>query len=79
MENEAKTITTPEQFIKTLLACMQFVIEQFKKDPNYQPPEKFIEVVAQVRPIIEPALASRSGTTADNASVQCAASILPAV
>jgi Recombination endonuclease VII len=66
MEREA--ISTPEQFIKVLISCMQFVIKHYKNDPNYQPPEKFIEVIGRVRPIIEKAIASRSATAADSAS-----------
>lgn len=53
-------IRTPKRFMRTLIALMEFVAEETKRDPNYQPPEKFFELMARVRPIIDTIKASRS-------------------
>jgi Recombination endonuclease VII len=62
-------IRTPKQFIRTLTACMKCVLEEVKKDPNYQPPEAFFEVMVrfkplldEVRPIVEARLAQSASS-----------------
>jgi hypothetical protein len=59
-ENENREIRTPEQFLRTLIACMQFVVEELKKDPNFQPPENFLKIMVRIQPIIEQANAIRN-------------------
>ncbi len=46
-------IRTPKQFMGTLVALMQFVAEEKKKDPDCQPPERFFELMERVRPVLE--------------------------
>ena len=65
-EYERWKIKTPEQFLKVLLACARFAMAQMEKDPDYQPPEKFMEVIAKVRPLIQQAIENRSGALHDN-------------
>lgn len=72
-QNQAVKIKTPEQFLNVLLALTKFVSEQMGKDPNYRPPEKFMEIIAKVRPLIQQAIASREGTAAGDASAVAAA------
>jgi hypothetical protein len=38
---------------------MEYVVEQFMKDPNYQPPEEFLKLWVTVRPILDEAKAIR--------------------
>jgi recombination endonuclease VII len=59
-------IRSPEQAIEVLTACVEFVAEQFKKDPNYEPPEIFLKLMVQIRPILDQAMADREHATADN-------------
>ena len=62
-ENHKWDIRTPKRCVQVLIALMQFVIEQLKEDPNYQPPEKIFEILAKIRPIIEQAKASGEGAS----------------
>ncbi|HEV3159537.1 MAG TPA: endonuclease domain-containing protein [Xanthobacteraceae bacterium] len=43
----------PEEFFKTLLACMKFVAAEIEKNPNYQPPDDFIKVFFRIKPILD--------------------------
>jgi hypothetical protein len=59
-------IRTPKQFINTLYACTKFIADEFKKDPNYQPPDNVLKFMVQtkkfldkVRPVIEERLKAR--------------------
>jgi hypothetical protein len=45
-ENESKKIRNPEDALRLLAACMQFVVDQLKKDPDYEPPENFLKLCA---------------------------------
>jgi hypothetical protein len=57
-EEKARTIDSPEKFFRVLKACAEFVVEQIKKDPNFRPPDKFVEVIRKVRNLIEEARAN---------------------
>lgn len=52
-------IKSPEHAIQVLAACMQFVVDQIKGDPNYEPPKAFIKLMNLVGPIIEEAVDRR--------------------
>lgn len=46
-------IRTPCQAVKTLIACMQFVVEEKGRNPDWQPPELFLTVMARINPLME--------------------------
>jgi hypothetical protein len=46
-------IRTPRQAIKAISACMQFVVEQRRKDPDFEPPEAFFALMAQIKPLMD--------------------------
>ncbi len=46
-------IRTPLQFFKTLTACVQFVKGELEKNPDYEPPEKFLEVMVRIKPMLD--------------------------
>lgn len=46
-------IRTPLQFIKSLTACAQFVKGEMEKNPGYEPPEKFLEVIVRIKPLMD--------------------------
>ena len=46
-------IRTPKQALNCLVACMKFVAEEIKKDPNFQPPEAFIDLMIRLKPLFE--------------------------
>jgi hypothetical protein len=46
-------IRTPLQFIRTLTACAQFVKGELEKNPDYEPPEKFLEVIFRIKPLMD--------------------------
>jgi hypothetical protein len=45
-EQESRKIEAPEDFIRGLTAIVQFINEQIKKDPNFEPPEEFFKLMA---------------------------------
>lgn len=59
-EKESRKIETPEDFVRGLTAIVNFVSEQFKKDPNFEPPEIFWKLMDRVQPIIDEAIATRN-------------------
>jgi len=46
-------IKTPEEFLRKLNAHMQFIVDQFAKDPNYVPPDEFIRLWIILKPFFE--------------------------
>lgn len=56
-------IKSPDHALQVLAACMQFVVEQHKADPDYKPPEKFLRLMSIVGPMVEQAMADRSPMT----------------
>ncbi|MEY2525611.1 MAG: hypothetical protein QOE73_382 [Verrucomicrobiota bacterium] len=46
-------IRTPRQFFKTLSACVQFVKGELERNPDYQPPEKFLEIMIRIKPLLD--------------------------
>jgi hypothetical protein len=46
-------IRTPLRFIKTLAACVQFVEGELENNPAYEPPEKFVEVIFRMKPLMD--------------------------
>ncbi|MCW5691611.1 MAG: hypothetical protein KIT48_04540 [Pseudolabrys sp.] len=75
-EQQNRKIETPEQAIKVLIACMKFVADEFKKNPDFEPPEEFLKLMILVRPIIEQAKAIRENTAADRTQTDATASCL---
>jgi hypothetical protein len=47
------SIRTPAQFIRALSACVQFVSDELKKDPNFRPPESFFKIMVLVEPLMD--------------------------
>jgi hypothetical protein len=48
-------IRNPKQFLRGVLACMTFVLDEKKKDPNFQPPETFFQMMYRLKPLFETA------------------------
>jgi len=46
-------VRTAKQAVRALAACMKFVKEQREKDPDYEIPESFIQVLKLVKPIFD--------------------------
>ena len=46
-------IRTPEQFWNTLAACMRFVVEETRKNPDFEIPEQFMRLLVRVKPILD--------------------------
>lgn len=46
-------IRTPKQFLKSLAAIARFVIDQKQKNPGYEPPPQFIELLIRVKPTMD--------------------------
>jgi hypothetical protein len=46
-------IRTPRQFIRTLHACVLFVKGEIEKNPNYVPPEQFLETMFRIKPFLD--------------------------
>ena len=46
-------IRTPEQFWKTLVACMRFVVGEMQKNPDFEIPEQFLQILFRVKPILD--------------------------
>lgn len=51
-ERRRRKIRTPEQFWTTLAACVRFVVEERRKNPNFELPEQFLQVLVRVKPIL---------------------------
>jgi Recombination endonuclease VII len=54
-ERRRRMIRTPEQFWNTMAAIAKFVFEQQQKDPDYEPPEQFLQLFVRVKPILDEA------------------------
>lgn len=46
-------IRTPEKFWKVLTACIRFVVEEKRKNPDFEIPDQFFQIVARVQPMLE--------------------------
>ena len=46
-------IRTPEQFWKGLAACTRFVVEEMRKNPDFEIPEQFLQLLFRVKPILD--------------------------
>lgn len=46
-------IRTPEQFWKMLAACTRFFIEEKQRNPDFEFPDQFLQLVKRVTPILE--------------------------
>jgi hypothetical protein len=46
-------IRTPKQALRVLHACMLFVVEQLRKDPEYQPPASFLKLMIDLEPFFD--------------------------
>jgi hypothetical protein len=44
-------IRTPRQAVRALIACMSFVAEEYKKNPEFQPPEEFVKLMVRMKPV----------------------------
>lgn len=47
------SIRTPKQFLQMLVGVMKFVLEEFKRNPDFQPPEAFFQLMIKVEPLVE--------------------------
>ena len=59
-------IRTPKQFLGALYACSQYVLEQLRKDPDYEPPEAFLKVMVRIKPLLDsirPSVEARDTST----------------
>lgn len=52
-EQKYGEIRTPLQFIRALTACVQFVKQELERDSDYLPPQKFIDVLVRIKPVID--------------------------
>lgn len=55
-EKEQWEIKTPEQFIEHLTAYVDFVKEELKKNPSYQPPDELLKALARTLQIANQAI-----------------------
>jgi hypothetical protein len=46
-------IRTPRQFLRSLVACMQFVVEEKQRNPGWELPEAFIALMARLKPFFD--------------------------
>lgn len=46
-------IRTPEQFLETAAACIRFLAEQKRKNPDYEIPETFLRVLTQIKSFLD--------------------------
>jgi hypothetical protein len=51
--------STPEKAIEVFVACANFVIAESKRDPNFKPPENFLDVARTMFSILDEALLAR--------------------
>ena len=61
-EEKSRTIETPEDAIRGLTAILKFINEQFKKDPNFEPPDEFLKLMARIGPILDEVLEGRTAS-----------------
>jgi hypothetical protein len=54
-ERRRRTIRTPEQFWKVLFACTRFIVEEKRRNPNFEIPEQFLRIVVRLKPILDEA------------------------
>lgn len=52
-EKKYGRIRTPKQAAQTLIALMRFVLDEFKKNPDYKPPEQFLTLMTKVNPLFD--------------------------
>jgi hypothetical protein len=52
-ERRHGNIRTPRQAIKALIACMQFVVEEKKRNPDWEIPEQFISLMVRLKPLFD--------------------------
>lgn len=64
-KEEALRIRTPEKAIEVFVACANFVIAERERDPDFKPPEKFLEVAKIMFSIVDEAMQKRAGLQAN--------------
>jgi hypothetical protein len=47
------TIRTPKRFIEVLTACVNFVAAEYKKDPNYRPPDNVVRFMFEAKTLLD--------------------------
>lgn len=52
-DRRPRKIRTPEQFWKTLTACVRFVVEEKQKNPNFELPEQFLKLLVRLKPVLD--------------------------
>lgn len=52
-ERQRRKIRSPEQFFKTLAACMRFVVEEKRKNPNFKIPDQLLQSLIRVKSILD--------------------------
>jgi hypothetical protein len=46
-------IRTPERFWNTLAACVRFIVEEKRRNPDFEIPEQVLQVLIRVKPILD--------------------------
>lgn len=64
-EEQNNKIETPEDALNALVATFRFINEQFKANPNYEPPDEFWKLFATVRPLIEKAISEKAAANGE--------------
>jgi hypothetical protein len=52
-ERQRWKIRPPEQFWRNLAACVRFLVEARRKNPDFEIPGPFLEVLVRVKPILD--------------------------
>jgi hypothetical protein len=52
-ERQRWRVRTPGQFWKVLAACMRFVVEETRRNPDFVIPDQFLLTLARVKPILD--------------------------
>lgn len=51
--NRQLEIKTPEEALRILIACMEFVINERKRNPDFDPPDEFFKMLHVAEPIFD--------------------------
>ena len=52
-QRKRRTIRTPEQFIRTLSAIVEFIATQIKSDPEFEIPNSFLDLMIKLKPMLD--------------------------
>lgn len=51
-EQQFWKIETPDDFFRVLVALLKYYSEQFEKNPSYEPPEEFWQMMERIQPLM---------------------------